>query len=85
MSDPKTCKHLKFTSYCAVGRIVSDHELSAPENFKPTSLVIDLKIQCSDCGVPVLFTGLPLGSVRRGCSTSFDRIELRASGEVREF
>ena len=81
---PQECKHLKFTSYCAVGRIVSPHEIPMANEVKPVSVLVDLKIQCSDCGSPVIFTGLPIGSAKRGATTSFVGDELRASGGVKE-
>lgn len=69
--DPKTCPHENFKANVAVGRI----EPTPPA--KGMRFCADVRINCTQCGVPFRFLGLPAGLDLNGASVSVDGEEAR--------
>lgn len=74
------CPHMHFVADVAVGRLEPS---KAGEKMR---FCADVKIQCSDCGLPFRFIGLPAGLDLNGAATSIDATEARLAiapkGEV---
>ena len=69
------CKHLDFAAAVVVSRLEDSGRFMA-----------DIRIQCSECGVPMRFIGLPAGLDTNGACVSVDATEARLAiapkGEV---
>jgi len=68
-----TCQHLNFNCYADVGRL---HEEGNPN--KIVSHMVDIKINCRDCGLPFEFIGIPNGMSFYQPMLNIDNTELRA-------
>lgn len=70
-----SCKHENFLGDVSVNRIEDVGRFIA-----------DVRIKCTDCGVPMRFIGLPAGVDLNGASVSIDATEARLAiapqGEV---
>jgi hypothetical protein len=64
------CEHPNFIASVDVGRIEST--TGGPMRFSA-----DVKINCTECGVPFRFIGLPAGMDLNGAATSVDATEAR--------
>ncbi len=72
MNDPTTCKHLNFKAKCDVTRLVDKDDVE-----QITGFTADLKIECSECGKPFMFIGVPSGYSPSQPMVSADLCELR--------
>lgn len=68
-SDPTACAHEDFRTDCGV------HRLSDTDNGPVTGYMLDVRITCTQCGLPFKFVGLPVGLELQGAAMSFDRTE----------
>jgi hypothetical protein len=66
------CEHFSFISYANVFR------LTDIDNGPVTGYSVEVKVQCSDCGMPFGFVGVDQGISTYKPMVSFDRKELRA-------
>lgn len=57
----KKCKHLNFSAGVTIERIGDTGKYLS-----------ELAIHCAECGMPMVFQGLPAGLVRDGAATSVD-------------
>ena len=62
------CEHEKFRSTVAVSRL---------EGLEQVDFMADVTVNCSDCGRPFEFLGLPKGAGFKGAAVSFDAQEAR--------
>ena len=60
------CKHENFRTDVAIARLSDTGKFAA-----------DIRIHCTDCGVPMQFKGLPAGYIADGAAVSIDALELR--------
>ena len=66
------CQHVNFLSEASIGR------LSEIEGGPITSYIAEIRIKCTDCGLPFRFLGLSAGSHSTEPRVSADALELRA-------
>ncbi len=71
MPDEK-CEHMNFLVNASIGR------LSVVEGGPITHYSADIQVKCSECGQPLEFVGLPLGTSAYRPTVSIDGLELRA-------
>lgn len=67
------CEHMNFDSAIRIGRI------QKVEDGPIVGYCADISIKCSDCGEPLQFIGLPIGSSQYTSMTNVDGTELRAA------
>lgn len=72
MNDPKRCPHTNFMTKAGI------HRLSDTEGGPITGYTADIKISCTECGLPFRFRGLAAGSHFAEPRVSVDGTELRA-------
>lgn len=72
MKDTTKCEHHNFYCKARVGR------LTEAEGGPVTKYTTDIMINCSDCGQPFEFIGVPGGSSPMQPMVNFDGTELRA-------
>ena len=68
--DVLSCDHTEFLAEVSVNRITNDD--GQVEHYNA-----DVKVTCSQCGVPFRFIGLPAGLNLNGAATSADALEAR--------
>jgi len=72
--DPdKPCPHETFDAFVAVNKVTSSETDSTVVGYHA-----DIKVNCSACGEPFRWTGVPAGSSPRQAMCSVDETELRA-------
>lgn len=72
MLKPTECAHMNFQAHARVGR------LTDTEGGPVTGYTADIKIECTECGLPFRFRGLAAGSHYAEPRVSIDGTELRA-------
>ncbi len=72
MQDRKNCEHKDFNAHVSVGR------LSLIDNGPITHYCADITVNCSHCGQPFEFHGLPLGISAYRPTVSMDGLILTA-------
>lgn len=76
-----TCKHENFEAQVDVNRL--QHKEGDDSKLRFTA---DVRIRCTECGVPMRFIGLPAGLDLNGASVSADgcegRFAIAPKGEV---
>lgn len=70
--SPTRCEHMNFLSKARIGRL-TEHE-GGPV----TGYTAEIRIECSDCGLPFRFLGMAAGSHYAEPRVSADALELRA-------
>lgn len=74
------CEHLNFACQCDVNRLLPK------EGEPPNRFQLDVRVTCSDCGLPFRFIGLPAGMDLNGAAVSVDategRFAIAPKGEV---
>jgi hypothetical protein len=68
----KLCEHNNFTCNAQVNRLTNT------DNGPVTGYMADIKISCTDCGIPFGWVGLDRGVSNYKTMVSFDGLELRA-------
>ena len=63
-----TCRHMNFKANVNVARLEDSGRFMA-----------DVRITCTDCGLPFQFNGLPAGLATNGAAVSVDGLEARLS------
>jgi len=67
------CEHLNFIANAQVGRLLQEGN---PEQI--TGFIVELIVNCKDCGLPFEFIGIPQGFSPAQAMVNFDATELRA-------
>lgn len=67
VDEPRPCEHENFRADVAVNRLLDSGMFAA-----------DVKIECTDCGEPFRFVGLPAGVSFERPMVAIDGLELRA-------
>jgi hypothetical protein len=68
-----TCPHAEFHAQCNVLRLVDQHDES-----KVTGFAVDIRVTCTQCGIPFEWMGLAVGSSPAQPMVSLDGLDLRA-------
>ena len=66
MSETKLCKHMDFSVHATVNRL---------EDVQ--SFMLDIRVECSDCGIHFIFPGIKAGLSAEKPMASIDGQELR--------
>lgn len=69
----RDCEHRDFSATVGVGR------LTGKDGERVVGYCAEISIKCSECGLPFVFAGLPVGSLPRGAATNVEATELRAA------
>lgn len=67
----RECEHLNFSCECDVNRLSSEKD--GPVN----RYCLDVRVKCTECGLPFRFIGLPTGIDLNGAAVSIDGTEGR--------